>query len=272
MNNRTVTLTVPADRDDVFSFLSGLENLPSWATESCRELRRVGAHWKLCSADGDRYVALLADERTGVIDLLTGEQPDEMAAESWRVVRLPHGAAVTCTLFQSADQADEMFARHYAARVIELRSLGARFGGGEVHAAAGDGTPFYPNLVTAKFYETWDFYTTFLGFRTVAECGVYVHLAHPGGAQLGVLKHETDGSPVELISATDGRGFWVNLDVADADAEHERLRTAGAPIVMPPEDKPWGERMFIVRDPNGVLISIAHRSMVRAGSTSALAI
>lgn len=116
---------------------------------------------------------------------------------------------------------------------------------------------FYPGLVTARFYETWDFYTTHLGFRTVAEHDHYVHLVHPDGPQLGVLRHETDGQEAELICATRGTGFWINLAVDDADVAYVRLRAAGVSVGPPPEDKPWGERQFLVRDPNGVLIYLA---------------
>ena len=118
---------------------------------------------------------------------------------------------------------------------------------------------FYPNLVTARFYETWDFYTTQLGFRTVAEHQAYVHLAHPDGHQLGVLRHEVDGELAELVSGTDGRGFWISMDVPDADREYARLLAAGVPVAEPIENKPWGDRQFMVRDPNGVLIAIAQR-------------
>ncbi len=118
---------------------------------------------------------------------------------------------------------------------------------------------FYPNLVTARFHETWDFYTTHLGFRTVAEHGSYVHLEHPSGPQMGILRHEVDGDQAELVSATDGRGFWISLDVDDADADHARLIAEGVSIPTPIEDKPWGDRQFMVKDPNGILIAIAHR-------------
>ena len=116
-----------------------------------------------------------------------------------------------------------------------------------------------------------DFYTTHLGFRTVTECGIYVQLAHPTGAQIAVLRHEVDGPVRELVSATDGRGVWLNLDVVDADAEHRRLTQAGVEIASPLEDTSWGDRQFIVRDPNGVLISIAHRCEIRGTETRPLA-
>lgn len=125
-------------------------------------------------------------------------------------------------------------------------------------AAAASFRSFYPGLVTARFYESWDFYTTHLGFRTVEENDAYVDLRHPNGCGLALLRQETADDVSELVSATDGRGFWLGLKVDDADAMHARLLAAGVPIVHAPEDKPWGERHFVVRDPNGVLIYVAH--------------
>jgi catechol 2,3-dioxygenase-like lactoylglutathione lyase family enzyme len=259
MKNRTATLTLTAAQDEVFAFLANLENLPLWAVEYCRELRRDGAHWKIRTPNEDRFVTIVACAKTGVIDLLSGEHLDEMEALPLRVIRRPHGCAVSCTLFQSPEQSDELFEWRYAALLVELRTLAARFGGGAVQAPLGEGSPFYPGVVTAKFYETWDFYTTHLGFRTVCECDAYVQLRHPSGAQLGVMRHELPDQFPALVSAVEGRGFWLNLNVADADAEHARMVAADVEIVSPPEDKPWGERHFVVRDPNSVLISLGHR-------------
>lgn len=76
MKNRTVTVTVPADRDDVFRFLAELSNLPLWATESFQRLRYEDGCAKVWTPTGEVFVALLADEPTGVIDLLTGARRD----------------------------------------------------------------------------------------------------------------------------------------------------------------------------------------------------
>ena len=46
--------------------------------------------------------------------------------------------------------------------------------------------------------------------------------------------------------------------VDDADAAHDRCRTAGAEIVDELKTQPWGLRGFTVRDPDGNLIDIAH--------------
>ena len=47
-------------------------------------------------------------------------------------------------------------------------------------------------------------------------------------------------------------GTIVAFVVDDLDAEHERLRTEGVPITLPLREEPWGERLFMVTDPNGV--------------------
>ncbi|MFT3869872.1 MAG: VOC family protein [Nibricoccus sp.] len=114
-------------------------------------------------------------------------------------------------------------------------------------------------LVTEKFFETWDFYTEMLGFRTLDENETCVLLMHPSGVRLEVLKHETNERDAELVSATDGRGFWLNLEVDDVEAEYRRLCAGGVQLVHPPEERTSGRRTFTVRDPNGVLISIANR-------------
>jgi catechol 2,3-dioxygenase-like lactoylglutathione lyase family enzyme len=272
MKNRTITVTVPTDRDDVFHFLSALSNLPLWAAESFQSLTYEGGYAKASTPTGEVYVTLLADDRTGVIDLLTGSRSDEMMVCPLRVLRRPHGAAVSCTLFQAVDEPDEFYERSYATLLADFRNLAVRFGEGRLHAPTHERAAFYPGIVTARFFETWDFYATHLGFRTVCESDIYVQLAHPTGAQIAVLRHEIDGPVEELVSATDGRGVWLNLDVADADAEQRRLAAAGVEIARSAENTPWGDRQFIVRDPNGVLIAIAHDSEVRGTESRPLAV
>ncbi len=131
---------------------------------------------------------------------------------------------------------------------------------------------FYPGFVTARFYETWDFYTEKLGFRTVCEWDVYVRLQHTCGAELVILKEETDGQLSELISACDGRGFWLNMEVPDAEAEYHRLDATDVDIAYPLEEKPWGDRQFVVRDPNGILVFVTQRATSAIEAPAVLAL
>ena len=52
MTSRTVTTVLPAPRDEVFGYLSEIENLPEWATEFARRLEREGDHCKVVNNRG----------------------------------------------------------------------------------------------------------------------------------------------------------------------------------------------------------------------------
>jgi predicted enzyme related to lactoylglutathione lyase len=51
-------------------------------------------------------------------------------------------------------------------------------------------------------------------------------------------------------------GLIVAFTVTDLEAEYERLRGAGVTVTMPLREEPWGERLFQVTDPNGVVIQL----------------
>ena len=58
------------------------------------------------------------------------------------------------------------------------------------------------------------------------------------------------------IAGSAGQGLLVVFVVDAIDAEYERLRAEGVPVVTPIETEPWGERYFQVEDPNGVIIQL----------------
>jgi lactoylglutathione lyase len=60
---------------------------------------------------------------------------------------------------------------------------------------------------------------------------------------------------------------WPQGEVAflcdDVDAEHERLRAAGVDVLMPPTDRPWGERTLHIADPDANVVELAQRKAER---------
>ena len=67
MKARTVTAVLDAPREQVFRYLSDVENLPTWATEFARELRFEDGKAKVVEADGlgEFYFSIDADPDTG---------------------------------------------------------------------------------------------------------------------------------------------------------------------------------------------------------------
>jgi lactoylglutathione lyase len=74
-----------------------------------------------------------------------------------------------------------------------------------------------------------------------------------GGAQLGV------GLSPEVAGCGSPRPISLWVYAVDCDAAVERLRAAGTPVVEPPADQPWGERVARVHDPDGNEIFIGQR-------------
>ena len=92
--------------------------------------------------------------------------------------------------------------------------------------------------------------------------------------ELGCTRHDADGSvawdcgdETELIlfparepgtgPHVHGRVGWQHLAFtvdSGIAGEEDRLRAAGVDITMPLREEPWGERLFQITDPNGVVV------------------
>jgi hypothetical protein len=124
MRNLSVTTVLDAPRDDVFAFLSRIENLPRWATEFARELRWEDGRAKVVNGRGEFWFDIAADERTGVIDMYAGPSDAELALFPARVVGLPDGrSAFTFTMFQAPGMPDEVFEEQHASLLRELENV-----------------------------------------------------------------------------------------------------------------------------------------------------
>ena len=130
MNQHTVTTALAAPPEEVFAYLSNIENLPEWATEFARELRVVDGRYKVVNGLGELFFELRPDAGTGVIDMLAGPDPDSLLCFPTRVVGTPAGgSAFTFTMFQAPGQPDEQFEGQYASLLLELENLERRFNG-----------------------------------------------------------------------------------------------------------------------------------------------
>jgi uncharacterized glyoxalase superfamily protein PhnB len=94
--------------------------------------------------------------------------------------------------------------------------------------------------------------------------GFTEQMAADGFASLGC-----DDSPMNVVLLRRGievlpegvrdqhaAGVIVAFVVDDLAAEEARLRDEGASITMPLREEPWGERLFQVTDPNGLVYEL----------------
>ena len=117
-------------------------------------------------------------------------------------------------------------------------------------------TSYYPVIMTADVAATAAFYERHFRFGAPYRSDWYVHLRSLDDAHtnLAVLDYRHETIPAEGRKPV--AGVILNFEVEDVDAEHDRLRDAGLPILLPIRDEAFGQRHFITRDPNGVLIDV----------------
>lgn len=111
-----------------------------------------------------------------------------------------------------------------------------------------------PCVTTSRMRETREFWIDTLGFELSYDHTHYLGVrgGPKGACEIGFMLPDAD-APQEFSG-----GLTLCLRVENADREHARLAKAGVAIVAPPMDFPWGMRAFVVKDPNGVVVSIAH--------------
>ena len=128
MKSATVTTVLDVSPQVVFDYLADIKNLPEWATEFARELRRDDDGYRVVNNLGEFRFEIRADAGTGVIDMLAGPSPEEMALFPTRAVELADGrTAYTFTMFQGPGMPDELFESQHASLEREFRNIEQHF-------------------------------------------------------------------------------------------------------------------------------------------------
>jgi hypothetical protein len=128
MTTRTVTTVLDAPKEEVFGYLSQVENLPDWASEFARELKYEDGKAKVVNGLGEFYFSIAADDETGVIDMYAGPSEEELGLFPTRVVALPGGgSAYSFTMFQGPGMPDELFESQYESLLREFENIRRKF-------------------------------------------------------------------------------------------------------------------------------------------------
>ncbi|MCU5781027.1 Glyoxalase/bleomycin resistance protein/dioxygenase [Alcanivorax balearicus MACL04] len=112
----------------------------------------------------------------------------------------------------------------------------------------------WSGLVVTDPMAARDFYVSHFGSEVLFDSDWFVLLSL-GGGELGFLKPD-QAAQAPMFRQTVTSGAWVAVDVDDVDAQYQRFRDAGVDIEVPLRDEPWGDRHFVVRDPNGIPVDV----------------
>jgi hypothetical protein len=128
MNSKTVSLMLHAPKENVFSYLENIENLPKWATVFCKELKKEGGKYKVVTSMGELFFEIESDKKTGVIDMYAGPNERQMGIFPARVLDMPGGASmILFTMFQTPGMTDEQFNAQYKSLLQEFEHLKKEF-------------------------------------------------------------------------------------------------------------------------------------------------
>ena len=117
-------------------------------------------------------------------------------------------------------------------------------------------TQFYPVIMTHRVDETTRFYVDHFRFTPIFESDWYVHLQSTEEPSVNLAILEGSNATIPASARGTVAGLLINFEVTDVDAEYRRAQAGGLPILTALRDEAFGQRHFITRDPNGVLIDI----------------
>lgn len=113
----------------------------------------------------------------------------------------------------------------------------------------------YPVICTDKVEESKEFYTTNFPFEISFETDWYLSLAaKESDFELAIVRYNHPSVPTNFRKQA--QGMILNFEVENVDSEYERFKEQNVEIVQNLKDEEWGQRHFIISDPNGILIDI----------------
>jgi predicted enzyme related to lactoylglutathione lyase len=98
------------------------------------------------------------------------------------------------------------------------------------------------------------FFTTHLGYTEQAAADGFASLTRQDAAvDIVLLARGTQVLPPDQRDQR-ASGLILAFTTSGIQDEEKRLHAAGVDITMPLREEPWGERLFQITDPNGVIV------------------
>lgn len=94
-----------------------------------------------------------------------------------------------------------------------------------------------------------DFYVRYFNGKITFDCGWYISV-HIDKYDFCFMQPQSP--ECQLYTG----GLTYNFEVENVDSEYHRLKNMGAEICSEPEEHPWGDRAFILKDEVGILLYI----------------
>ena len=108
MNSITETCVVSVPKDEVFHFLSKIENLPKWSTKFVQKLISSNGKYKAITPIGEVFLRFDVKNEAGLVDIYAGPTEQQMRPAYLRVIPFSESTTgVMFTFFQWPDTDDQ---------------------------------------------------------------------------------------------------------------------------------------------------------------------
>ncbi len=114
----------------------------------------------------------------------------------------------------------------------------------------------YPVIQTFQVGATVSFYQRHFRLEPLFESDWNVHLQSSEDASVNLAVLQADHETIPECGRGETTAMLIHFEVEDVDLEYQRAIADGLPIVKRLRDEPFGQRHFITRDPNGLLIDV----------------
>jgi catechol 2,3-dioxygenase-like lactoylglutathione lyase family enzyme len=123
----------------------------------------------------------------------------------------------------------------------------------------------YPIIVTPHKNACRDFWSSHLGLLIGFDSDWFVWLTSPDGSlSIAFMTPDHPSAPPGPEAFT-GTGMCFELQVEDAEAEHDGFLASGGSVSYPLTDEAFGQRRFGFYDPSGLWIDVVQQIEPAAG-------
>ena len=112
------------------------------------------------------------------------------------------------------------------------------------------------NICSDNLQGSKDFYTQLLGLQVKYDSDWYIQLCSPENPEIEYGLIQKDHSLVPEAYHRSPTGMYMTFVVDDVDQIYEKALALNIPIIQTPRNEFYGQRRFLVKDPNGCLIDI----------------
>lgn len=112
------------------------------------------------------------------------------------------------------------------------------------------------NICSDDLQKSKIFYVELLGFNVKYDSDWYVQLCSPKDSEIeyGIIQRNHELVPEEY--RTTPTGMYVTFVVEDVDGTYNKAIEMNIPIIQAPRNEFYGQRRFLIKDPNGCLVDI----------------